>query len=351
MLLVSTSTKYTFSMSQKDQPNLFDPMHDQTPNTLEFDSQNEGSLYSTRWLRGLLDLEGIGSVRALKIAHHFKRVESLMSAGDKQVQELIKNKNVSVLNLRPNDSEVEADYGIQTLGYFDSEYPVGLRDLRDAPAVLWVRGKISSNKSVAIVGTRNADSRGLMFANMAAQACIENGFDVVSGLALGIDTAAHSTALANGGLTVAILACDIRYPTPKSNLNLANDILAQGGCLVSEVPLGSEANAKALVARNRIQAAWSSCLLMPQCGIPSGTLHTIRFAMEIERKIGVFRPPIGSDDIAFAGNIALLKHSGCDPEILGGNSKASERILSRTPFADKEIASRKDIVDFLKEIV
>jgi len=338
-------------VSPQEQPNLFDHVDNQGPDAVEFDTQNESSLYSTRWLRGLLDLEGIGSVRALRIAQHFKGIESLMSAGDKQVQELVKSKNISVLNLRPNDSDIEAEYGIQTLGYFDSEYPAGLRDLRDAPAVIWVRGKISTNKSVAIVGTRDADSRGLMFANMAAQACIESGFDVVSGLALGIDTAAHSAALASGGLTVAILACDIRYPTPKSNLSLANEILDQGGCLIAEVPLGSETNAKALVARNRIQAAWASGLLMPQCGIPSGTLHTVRFAMEIERKIGVFRPPIGSDDVAFAGNIALLKHSGCDPDILGGNSKASERIASRTPFADKEIANRKDIVDFLKGIV
>ena len=338
-------------MSPEEQLNLFDHVDDQGPDAVEFDSQSESSLYSTRWLRGLLDLEGIGSVRALRIAQHFKGIESLMSAGDKQVQELVKSKNVSVLNLRPNDSEIEAEYGIQTLGYFDSEYPAGLRDLRDAPAVIWVRGKISSNKSVAIVGTRIADPRGLMFANMAAQTCVENGFNVVSGLALGIDTAAHSAALASGGSTIAVLACDVRFPTPKSNLSLANDILDRGGCLVSEVPLGSEANAKALIARNRIQAAWSSCLLMPQCGIPSGTLHTVRFAMEIERKIGVFRPPIGGDEVAFAGNIALLKHSGCDPEILGGNSKALERILSRTPFADKKIASRKDIVDFLKGII
>ena len=350
LLLVSTGTKYTFSMSPKEQPNLFDPMDEQGSNAVEFNTQNESSLYSTRWLRGLLELEGIGSVRALRIAQHFKGIESLMSAGDKQVQELVKSKNVSVLNLKPNDSEIEAEYGIQTLGYFDSEYPAGLRDLRDAPAVLWVRGKISSNKSVAIVGTRNADSQGLMFANIAAQACIEIGFDVVSGLALGIDSAAHSAALASHGLTVAILACDIRYPTPKSNSGLAIDILNQGGCLVSEVPLGSETNAQALVARNRIQAAWSSSLLMPQCGIPSGTLHTVRFAMELGRKIGVFTPPSGSNDAAFAGNIALLKDSGCDPEILGGNSKTSERILCRTPFADKEIASRKDIVDFLKGI-
>jgi DNA protecting protein DprA len=338
-------------MNSREQPNLFDAMDDQGPDVVEFDTQNESSLYSTRWLRGLLALEGIGSVRALRIANHFKGVDSLMSAGDEGVQELVKSKNVSILNLKPNDSNLEAEFGIQTIGYFDPAYPVGLRDLHDAPAVLWIRGKISSNKSVAIVGTRNADSRGLLFAGVAAQACIQNGFDVVSGLALGIDTAAHSAALESDGLTVAILACDIRYPTPKSNIGLANDILEQGGCLVSEVPLGRETNAQALIARNRIQAAWSSCLLMPQCGIPSGTLHTVRFAMELDRKIGVFTPPSGSDDEIFAGNIALLNRSGCDPKILGGNSKTSGRISRRTPFADKEIASREDIVGFLKAIV
>ena len=309
-------------------------------------SISQNSLQDPGWLLGLLKLEGIGSKKALKLVKHFVIYERLSAASDIEIQQVIGKNSVDFGKLSKLDASQPDD--VKILTYFDSSYPAGLRDLSDAPLLLWYRGIVPTNKSLAIVGTRNADDWGKSTTRLLAKMCGDFGFAVISGLALGIDTEAHLGCLESSAPTLGILACDVRFPTPKSNTKLAADILEKGGCLIAEVPPGSETESFALVARNRLQAAWSQGLIVTQCGIPSGTLHTVRFAMELGRKLIVLEPPINAQGSQYEGNINLSQEFKFDSRILGGSNKFQKSVKTRTRAADVTINSVSKFEEFLK---
>jgi DNA processing protein len=318
------------------------------PSEVDLETSPEDSLQTPEWILGLVGLEGIGSTKALRIIQHFKTIQRLLNASSDEIQNVLGKTNFDLKKLVRKDASQPDD--VKLLTYFDPKYPNGLRDLSDPPLLLWYRGVIPDNKSLAIVGTRNADEWGKKTTRVLAKICGENGFAVVSGLALGVDTEAHLGCLETSLPTIAILACDVRNPTPKSNLNLAEKIIEQGGCLVAEVPPGSETESFALVARNRLQAAWSQGLLVTQCGIPSGTLHTVRFAMEIGRPVVVLRPPTESKGEQYAGNWNLTDEGRFDSKILGGTKKFQDRIHERKFGADVVINSKSEFEVFLKNV-
>jgi predicted Rossmann fold nucleotide-binding protein DprA/Smf involved in DNA uptake len=131
---------------------------------------------------------------------------------------------------------------------------------------------------------------------------------------------------------------------------LAEEILEKGGCLIAEVPPGSETESFALVARNRLQAAWSQGLIVTQCGIPSGTLHTVRFALELGRKLIVLTPPPGMDSSQYEGNRNLVDEFKFDSRILGGTKKFQEAIRARKRGADLSIGSISEFEEYLKNV-
>ena len=303
-------------------------------------------LANVEWLNGLLALEGIGNKKALLLAKEFRTYSQLMSATDLEIQSVIGKNRIDFNQLKKTALEVSED--VKTVGYFDADYPPGLRDLSDAPPLLWVRGKIPKNKALSIVGTRNADSWGLDITERFAKLAGDNGFTIVSGLALGIDTAAHKGALESKSPTVAILACDVRFPTPKSNIGLTDQIIDSGGCLISEVPFGTQTESHNLVARNRLQAAWSLGLVVTQCGIPSGTLHTVRFAMELNRKVVVLKPPANAGGEQYEGIRNLTEEFKFDSRILGGSKKFQSSVNSRIRGADVAIGSISEFEEYLR---
>lgn len=307
------------------------------------------SLKSMDWLLGLTDLDGIGNRRALLLAEHFREIDSLLSADKTEIASVIGSVNVDFGAAKPRKPHLEDD--VHTVSYFDPDYPRGLKDLRDAPLVLWYRGSIPSGKSIAIVGTREADEWGKATTRKLAAMASERGVSVISGLALGVDTEAHRGCLEGGAPTVAILACDVRFPTPKSNQDLSEEIIKSGGCLIAEVPLGTETEGRNLVARNRLQAAWAQSLLVTQSGIPSGTLHTVRFAFELERKVLVLKAPVGAEGPQYSGNNALTVENAFDPEILKGTKKFNEIMKSRRMGADLSIGSLSEFESFLSDAI
>ena len=311
------------------------------------DSEVEYVFKTANWLLGLMNQPGIGPNKAISIAKNFENVASLTEIDPLVLRKLLKGAEINLTDLREVDSTPPGDLKIIT--YFDRDYPAGLRDLASPPPILWYRGTISSAPSVAIVGTREPSSTGLNFARQAGEIASQQGISVVSGLALGIDSAAHEGSLSNLGVNIAVLACDVRDPTPKSNSALAEQILEKGGCLVAEVPPGTETEARNLVARNRIQAAWANRLIMAECGIPSGTLHTVRFALEISRPVGVYiNGQQTQDGESWAGNLALSSMDGCDPLILGGTKSFQENVKSRKPCADVLIDSKESLIEFVQ---
>ncbi|MDE2379888.1 DNA-processing protein DprA [Bradyrhizobium sp.] len=195
--------------------------------------------------------------------------------------------------------------GVDWLAPGEEGYPIRLATLDDAPPLLAVRGDRASlmRPMIAIVGSRNASGAGLKFAGQLARALGEAGFVVISGLARGIDQAAHRTSLASG--TVAVLAGghDCIYPPEHEDLLVA--ILEQQGAAISEMPLGHEPRARDFPRRNRLISGAALGVVVVEAAHRSGSLITARMAAEQGRE--VFAVPGSPLDPRAAGTNDLIK--------------------------------------------
>jgi DNA processing protein len=160
-----------------------------------------------------------------------------------------------------------------------AEYPRRLYALEDAPQVLYVSGRLPAT-GVAIIGSRYADEEACRFAFALARSL---GAPVISGLARGVDAAAHRGALAARVPTLAYLGTGIDRTFPPEHDELALAIVAAGGALATEQPPGTEATEATLRARDRLQAAHSAAIVLVTTEIDGGAMHTMRFARELGR--------------------------------------------------------------------
>ena len=169
----------------------------------------------------------------------------------------------------------------------DPRYPAVLAALTDAPPLLWVRGDVAalSRPGVAVAGARAASSLGTRMARRLAIDLAERGFSIVSGLARGIDAAAHTGALEAGGRTVAVLAGGVDSIYPAEHSDLAVRIAAEGGALVSEAPMGRAARSADFPKRNRIVTGLSLGAVVVEAALRSGSLVTARLAAEQGREV------------------------------------------------------------------
>jgi len=190
--------------------------------------------------------------------------------------------------------------GIVPLLPDDDVFPARLRALDDGPAVLFWRGSALPDgaPAAAIVGTRRPTREARAFAFALAETLAQDGWTVVSGLALGIDAAAHSGALQGGGATVAVLGSGLSTIYPPANAALAEQIAARGA-LLSEVHPDAAPNSPALVARNRLISGLSEVVIVVEAGTESGSLHAARFAQNQGRALF-------AAESAAAGNRRLL---------------------------------------------
>jgi DNA processing protein len=177
--------------------------------------------------------------------------------------------------------------GATVLGYDCPAYPERLKEIYDPPPVLWVRGDASllSRPSIAIVGTRHPSPYGSGVAEMLARDLAVRRLLIVSGMARGIDTCAHKGALAARMPTVAVWGTGIDVVYPKENKKLAEDILAAGGAIVSEVPSGTFPAPQNFPRRNRILSGLSVAVLVVEAAENSGTRVTARCAAEQNRDL------------------------------------------------------------------
>ena len=187
-------------------------------------------------------------------------------------------------------SEV-AKRGQRFIARDDAAYPVGLRDLFDPPFGLFVADDapqafdaISGRPLIAIVGARRASAEGMSFAEGLASALVGRGATVVSGMARGIDTAAHRGAIAAGGHTIAILGCGVDVAYPASNRAL-HGLIATHGMVASEYWPGTRPAPWRFPARNRIVAGLCDCVVVVEAGDRSGALITADFALELGRPV------------------------------------------------------------------
>ena len=173
------------------------------------------------------------------------------------------------------------------LTYADEDYPEQLREIFDPPPVLWVLGdvKLLARPSIAIVGTRHPTPYGTGMAEVLARDLASHRMVILSGMARGIDTAAHRGALAAGGSTVAIWGTGVDVIYPKENKSLAENILVSGGAIVSEYRLGTFPAPQNFPKRNRIISGISIGVLVVEAGENSGTRVTARCALEQDRDV------------------------------------------------------------------
>ena len=198
------------------------------------------------------------------------------------------------------------DKAVHIVTLVDESYPQMLREIDDPPMVLYVRGEqaIDSSRAIAIVGTRRGTRYGKMIAGRFASQLALKGFIVVSGLAAGIDAAAHQGTLDVGGFTVAVMGCGIDYPYPKTNQPIYERIV-ETGVVMSEYPMGSRPAKWTFPQRNRILSGLSRGVLVIQAPERSGSLITARCALEQGRD--VFAVPGNINSLTSAGSNRLLK--------------------------------------------
>jgi DNA processing protein len=195
--------------------------------------------------------------------------------------------------------------GARLLCWGEPGYPAALAAIEDAPPVLILRGRsdLLDRPMVAVVGARNASAGGRRLAGDLARGLGEAGFVVVSGLARGIDAAAHAGALASGSVAVVAGGVDIVYPEENRALHAA---LAESGAILSELPLGSEPQARHFPRRNRIISGLALGVVVVEAAARSGSLITARFALEQGRE--VFAVPGSPLDPRCRGTNDLLRN-------------------------------------------
>jgi DNA processing protein len=187
--------------------------------------------------------------------------------------------------------------GVTALTWEDSDYPSRLREVDSAPPVLYVLGELTpaDDWAVGVVGTRKVTTYGRGATEQIVGEIASAGITVVSGLARGVDTVAHSAALDAGGRTIAIMGSGVDVIYPPENRSLVRRIVEEGrGAVVSEQPLGADPDAPNFPARNRIISGMSHGVLVVEAGAKSGALITVRFALEQGRDVFAVPGPITS---------------------------------------------------------
>jgi DNA processing protein len=204
-------------------------------------------------------------------------------------------------------------------------YPADLAELSDAPPFLWVTGSdaVLSRPMIALVGARNASSLGQRMARRLSTELGEAGFVVVSGLARGIDTAAHLAALETG--TVAVMAGGVDAIYPAENTRLAEDILAHGGARISEQPMGQQPQARHFPTRNRIVSGLARAVVVVEAAAKSGSLITAKLALDQGREV-----------LAVPGHPLDARAGGCNILIRDGARlvRGAEDVIEALPPLD-----------------
>ncbi len=237
---------------------------------------------TVHWL-ALIMLPGIGGVTARKLAERFGGVEDVWEASDEELlavpritPEVVRQLRALSLDDLERELESLSDSGLRIITWDDDDYPANLRHVGDAPALLFVRGDVlpEDDRAVAIVGTREPTPRAVRLAEKLAGELAGRDLTVVSGLALGIDTAAHRGALqAPDGRTLAVLGSGLNSIHPRENVQLAERIAGRGA-LLSELLPNTPPRGPSLMARDRIISGLSLAVVVVEAGEKSGSLDT-----------------------------------------------------------------------------
>ena len=238
-------------------------------------------------------IKGIGSVRLRKILEHFGDLSMAWQApADALRQAGLPEKVVDRILIRRSKLVLEAYWdkiqktGVKVVTWEDEDYPRRLREIHNPPPVFYVRGSfvMEDEWSVAIVGTRRVTSYGKQVTRELASYLGRNGITVISGMARGVDSVAHESALEAGGRSLAVLGCGVDCIYPAENRQLAERMMESGG-LISDYALGTPPDARNFPPRNRLISGLSLATVIIEAGERSGALITASFAVEQGREV------------------------------------------------------------------
>ena len=261
----------------------------------------------------LKSVPGVGNLLFKRLIHQFQSPDRVLSASPEalaRVEGVSDRLALSIARFRPSDAvkrnlglALEKDCTIVPLT--DEGYPPLLKEIPDPPPFLYVRGKLpATHRSISVVGSRHATDYGIETTRRLCGDLAGLGWNVVSGMAVGIDTAAHQGALAGGGLTVAVLGSGLERVYPRENLSLFHQI-SKNGAVVSELPVHADPDPHHFPARNRIISGMSLGTVVVEAARQSGSLITARLAAEQNRE--VFAVPGSVQSFKSSGTHLLIK--------------------------------------------
>lgn len=261
------------------------------------------------WIR-LTHTEGVGAETARRLLSVFGMPAAIFSADSEALRTVVSTRIAHALLQPPSammQNNIEqalawaAEPGNHILTLADADYPQALLNIADPPVLLYIKGRaeLLAASSLAVVGSRNATVQGIQNSERFSEAASRAGLTVVSGLALGIDAAAHQGGLRGNGASIAVIGTGIDIVYPARNHALAHR-LAQEGCIVSEYPLGMPPLAANFPRRNRIISGLARAVLVVEAAAQSGSLITARTAAEQ-----------GRDVFAIPGSIHSPLSKGC----------------------------------------
>ena len=253
----------------------------------------------------LINSENVGPITFFKLLEHYGNIDNALEA----LPSLPKYK-LCPLSWAQKEYEKALHHKINIISFQDKGYPDTLRNLHDAPPLIYLKGNkdlLNAPAALAVVGARNASINGRKTASRISYDLTNNGILIVSGMARGIDSAAHKGAmhaLAQKGATLAVLGTGVDIIYPSENANLYHQICEQGA-VISEYPLGTEAQAQNFPRRNRIVSALTQGTLVVEATTNSGSLITARLALEQGKDI--FAIPGSPQDSRSLGPNKLIK--------------------------------------------
>jgi len=258
---------------------------------------------------------GIGPIKFRALLKSFNTPERAYKASGQDLKNIIGEKTASKFiqfrqwfNIKQKFQELEQKK-IKIITQLDKNYPQQLINISDPPICLYVRGKINNinlNKEFlfAVVGTRKPTFYGQQIARQFSQQLVDAGVVIVSGMAIGVDTISHRTAIEVGGKTIAVLGCGVDIIYPAINTNLYYQIIKSGGLIISEFPPGHTVLKGLFIARNRIISGLARGVLIIEGSGHSGALITARYAAMQGRE--VFAPPAPiTSEMSSAPNLLL----------------------------------------------
>jgi len=302
-------------------------------------------------LRNLIALTlipGLGSKRVKNLVRECDNLDNLFSFSKTQLRSYEGIGEASALSILSFDDWDQVDklledterIGANIITLKDAEYPRLLKEIYDPPILFWIKGnpEALSKPGVAVVGTRNASTYGKKQAEKLTTKLALEGLCIFSGLAYGIDTIGHKAALNAKGTTVAVLGSGIDNLYPKSNAEIANQIVKSGGAVISEFPPGAIPDKGNFPLRNRVVSGLSLGVVVMESGIKGGSMITAELALDQNREVFAVPHPLNNPS-----------GTGCNYLIKKGAAKlvqVVDDILVELPIeyeSDKKVAYVADV--------